>query len=702
MLQRAGGSGGGTGACAGTAGGGRRGARHRDGREPPPGGAMAVSSRAGWVLLAAGALALTGLVTWPLAACLGSCLGEPPDTLLSVYFLSWTAHALTTPGVRLLDASFFAPYGGTLALGDWMPAYALVTIPTTWLTGNPVVAHNVLLLASHTLAALGATHLAWTLTGRLAPALVAGVVFGYAPRLLDEAYNVQTLAVWLFPWLLLALERALERPGWGRAGLVAALWLGLALASLNVFVYATVLAGLFVLAAGTWGGRPLGRGQLLHLGGAGTAALGLVIWVVLAPNRALVREWGLTRDLAEVERYSATLADVVGVPRERLLRHLAGLPAESDHTGLTPGLVVLVLVTTGLVLILRDRAGLGRRLLPYVLLWAAALILALGPTLYTAWGAWPLPYRVLYAAVPGFSASRTPFRFLVFAELGTALLAAVGAARWLAAARPRARGWLVAALLLLILAESVPVPYPGAVPRLDPARVPAVYRWLATQPPETIALGIPIGDWVNVAAAAFHLRRTLNGWSSYLPPHYPALVDAMARFPDARSLALARGAGVDLVLVDRAWLGPGRAAALAAVSDVLRPERAFPTHLVYRLVGGPPSLEPLEVRASVRPASADGPAPVCVTLANPGPGFAPLYPLHRLHLVVERGGTRRDGRPWLPIGLAPGTTHAVCLPWPGPGSGLRVRGEIEGGARAYRFALAADGAPQRLQPAASP
>ena len=62
---------------------------------------------------------------------------------------------------------------------------------------------------------------------------------------------------------------------------------------------------------------------------------------------------------------------------------------------------------------------------------------------------------------------------------------------------------------------------------------------------------------MNIAAGAFHLRRTLNGWSSYLPPHYPELTDAMERFPDARSLALAQGAGVDVVLVDRAGADPG-------------------------------------------------------------------------------------------------------------------------------------------------
>jgi hypothetical protein len=642
-------------------------------------------------LLAAAALALTLVVTWPLAACFGRCLGEPPDTLLSVYFLAWVAHAVLTPGTRVLDASFFAPYTGTLALGDYMPGYAGVSVPVIAATGNPVTAHNVLLVASYTLAAVGATLLAARLVGRLGPAVVAGVAFGYAPRLLDEAYNVQTLAVFWFPWLLLALDAVLARPTAWRAALAAGLWVALAASSLNVFVYATVLAGCFVAAAVTLGGRRLGRAHAVPLAAAGGVAVAVLVWGVLAPNRALVREWGLTRDLAEVERHSATLADLVTVPRERLLRHLAGLDAGPDHTGLGPGLVVLALALVGLVALARNWEGRRPILWPYAVVWASALVLALGPTLQTSWGPLPLPYRILYHGVPGFNASRTPLRFLVFVELGLALLAALGAAWWLASRPPSQRPWLVAALAGLVLVESVAVPYPGTRHRLDPAAVPAVYRWLATQPPRTIALGIPLGDWVNIAAGTFHLRRTLNGWSSYLPPHYAEMASAMERFPDARSLALAQGAGVDVVLVDRAWLTPARVTALAGAAGVLRPDRVFPTHLVYRLQPAPGGLAGVEV------ASWSVPGRHCVRLGNPGPGWVPLYPLHRLHVRAE--GARDGVVRWLPVDLEPGAAHTACVTVPDVRPGDRLAGEVENGARAYRFTVVPDGPGGRLEAA---
>jgi hypothetical protein len=72
------------------------------------------------------ALVLTLAVTWPLAACLGRCIPPPPDSILTVYFLAWAGHALTTPGVRLLDAPMFAPYPHTLPV-DLAPGARHVT-----------------------------------------------------------------------------------------------------------------------------------------------------------------------------------------------------------------------------------------------------------------------------------------------------------------------------------------------------------------------------------------------------------------------------------------------------------------------------------------------------------------------------------------------------------------------------------------------
>lgn len=631
-----------------------------------------------WSAAGAGAAALTLLVTWPLARCLSSCLGPPPDTLLSTYFLAWVARALTTPGVALLDAPMFAPYANTLALGEYLPAYAPIAIPVIALTGNAVVAHGVVLLALYATTALGVYALGRRLLGAGGPAALAGVGFAFSARLLDQSYNLQTMAVAWVPWLLLALERFLDRPSLPRAAALLPLGLGLAMSSMNMFAF-TGVAMLVWLAVTAAQGR-VGLGHLARLAAVGATGAALV-WAYVAPYRKAARDWGLERTLAEVESGAATLAHVARLPPESLLRWAvsgsagAGLPVE----GLLLGFTLAVLAALGLVGVWREPRGRDRVLVPYLAILGASFVLAFGPTLHTVWGALPMPYRALYVFVPGFGAVRTPGRFLLYVDLVLALLAGGGAARLLTRmARPGRTAALVG-LALLLLVESVLVPFPGAVPRLDPAALPEAYRWLRAAPPGTVALGVPMGDWVNVAASALHLRRTVNGWASFEPPRYRDLVAAMEAFPDARTLALVRGVGAHVVLVDRVWLTPDRAARLAEPGSGLHPERVFPTHVLYRLSGpAPPGPERLAAEARI------GGAGPCLALRNAGSDWMPLYPARRLTLAPVGSRDARAAKvAWLPLDLAPGAEHVECL---GSGAPDGLSGTIEGGARRFRFA----------------
>jgi hypothetical protein len=631
-----------------------------------------------WLGLGVAALGLTLVVTWPLATCLGRCLGPPPDSILSVYFLAWVAHALTTPGVRLLDAPMFAPYPGTLVLGDWMPAVAPLAVPTVVLTGNPVVAHNVVLLAFYTAAALGTAVLARQLLGGTGPALVAAVAFAYSPRLLDQAYNLQTLGIAWLPWLCLALERFLARPSWGRVGALVALGLGLALTSPNHLVYAglplaALALGLLAVRDHRVDAAALGRLVVVSLPAAA------ILWGFLAPFRRAVAEWDLGRTLAEAAGNALTLDHVTRPPPEALLRHVVGggATASVPVDGLVQGVTLIALAALGLAGLRRAGPARGCTLGPYGVAGVLALVLAFGPSLATPWGALPLPYRMLYALVPGGAVVRTPGRFVLFVDLVLALLAAAGAA-WTTARVPAGRRTLaMAGLALLVLAESVLVPFPGAVPRLDPARLPDGYRWLARTPPTTVALALPMGDWVNVAASAFHLRRTVNGWSSFLPPRYPELVAAMEGFPDPRSVALVRSLRPDVVLVDRAWLTPERVRGLEAGSG-LGPVGGFRSHLAYRVVAPPPpGVEALEVETTEERTP-------CVVLRNPGPDYVPLYPAHRLRLEAPGvAGGRVAVQGWLPLDLAPGARHVVCVERAERAGA--VHGTITGGGRRYGF-----------------
>jgi hypothetical protein len=626
---------------------------------------------------AAGAVALTLLVTWPLARCLGRCLGPPPDTLVSTYFLAWVARALTTPGVPLLDAPMFAPYPNTLALGEYLPAYAPLAIPVIALTGNPVAAHNVILLVLYAAAALGVYALARHLLGADGPAALAAVAFAFSARLLDQSYNLQTMAIAWVPWLFLALERFVDRPSLLRAALLLPLGLGLALSSMNMLVF-TGVAALVWLGATAVQGRIGWRhlGQLCAVNTLGAALL----WAYAAPYRRAARDWQLERSLAEVEMGATTLVHAARPPPESLLHWiLTGTGSVGPVEGLLLGITVTALALLGLAGLWSERREGERSLVPYVAVGVVALVMAFGPTLQTPSGRVPLPYRALYAFVPGFEAIRTPGRFLQYVDLALALLAGAGARHVLARLPPPGRSAALVAFGVLVLLEAVLIPFPAAVPRMDPAALPEAYRWLRTAPPDTVALGIPMGNWVNVAASALHLRRTVNGWASFEPPRYRELVAAMESFPDVRTLTLVRGTGANVLLIDRAWLTPDRAARLAEPGSGLRAERVFPAHVLYRVAGSPaPGAERL--RVSTRGDASRS----CAVFRNPGSEWLVFYPVRRLSLTAAGSADRHaTTTTWLPLDLAPGADHVACLR---SGAPEGLSGTIEGGSRRLRFA----------------
>jgi hypothetical protein len=536
-------------------------------------------------------------------------------------------------------------------------------------------------------AALGTYALARRLLGADGPAVLAGVGFAFSARLLDQSYNLQTLAVAWGPWLFLALERFVDRPTLGRAALLLPLGLGLALSSMNMFVF-TGVAMLVWLGAAAFQGR-VGLGHVVRLGVVGAPGAAL-LWAYVGPYRKAAQEWQLERTLAEVENGATTLAHAARLPPESLLTWaLSGVPGSVGPVeGIFLGITLTALAAFGLAGLLAQRAEGGRALVPYVAVGGVALVLAFGPTLHTAWGSVSLPYRALYALVPGFGAIRTPARFLQFVDLALALLAGAGAARVLGRAPRSRRTAVLLALVILVLFESILIPFPGAVPRLDPADLPEAYRWLRTAPPGTVALGVPVGDWVNVAASALHLRRTVNGWASFDPPRYRDLVVAMEAFPDARTLALVQGTGANVLLVDRAWLTPARSARLA--ESGLHPERVFPTHVVYRVAGPSPSgFASLQIEARL-----DGARP-CAVVRNAGLGWVTFYPARRLTLEpVGRADTRAAAKTWLPLDLGPGAEHVECL---GPGAADGLRGTIEAGDRRVRFVVKPGDPPEPLR-----
>jgi len=488
---------------------------------------------------------LTLALTWPQVLHPGS-VPDDKDSYFNLWRLAWIAHQLPLDPLRLFDANIFAPLPLTLAFSDAVLLEGLIAAPAIW-AGLPAVhALNALVLASFLACGLGAFLLVRQLTGDAGAAVVAGVIFAFAPYRFDHYHHLELLwAQWL-PLTLWMCHRALES---GR--LAYGLWAGccFALQGLSSIYYAVffavVLAGLLPGLVTTVPGA-LRRRVLVSLA-SGALLAAFVLAPYMLPYRAARTLVG-DRDEGSIRVYSAGPS-----------HYLAPMPSSVAYGAATGGLgspekrLFVGFLPIGLVAIALW-PPVDRRRLAYAL----ALAIAVDGTL----GHRGLLYPFLREHIDVFMGLRVPARFGHLVLLGTSVMAGFGLARLnrrLERLRPRLAGaanWTIGALVVgeyfmwpmaLVPVQTVP----------DDASL-----WLRSQPPGIVAdLPLPrsTADIANDARAAyrstFHWQPLLNGYSGFYPASYVDLWAPVASFPDDRSLAALRGRGVSYLLVRQAGFG---------------------------------------------------------------------------------------------------------------------------------------------------
>lgn len=336
-----------------------------------------------------------------------------------------------------LEAPWRDPYSfqplvePTLVLGGW--PFGLPFWPLHAAFG-PVVAWNVLLLA--TIVAGGLLTYAWlrALALPALPAALGGLAFAIAPyRLAQSSDHLLGWVAIFLPLALLAIERsrAAEGPRARHAwGAVAAL----AVATFGLSGQLHLALGAIALALGYAAAR-FGRSSFAWTaaGVAVTVAVGLVLRFSVIEDAVLAE----TRTLEDVGAYSAEPID--------FLDRFHGAPSEEL---VYLGWLTLGLALVGLVALARSEKSLA------VALGLAALVpilLAFGTNL-------PL-FELARVVVPPFENVRVPGRLMPVADVALAGLAAFGAAvalRRITGRRAQAAG---GALLLLVLADLTIMPF---------------------------------------------------------------------------------------------------------------------------------------------------------------------------------------------------------------------------------------------------
>jgi len=206
------------------------------------------------------------------------------------------------------------------------------------------------------------------------------------------------------------------------------------------------------------------------------------------------------------------------------------------------------------------------------------------------------PFVLLGKLFPPLASIRVSSRVFTIALTGLCVLAGYG---FVALAKKQRRPpALAAALIVLVLIESCPVPL-----LLSPLPGTTIARTLQTVPAGSVVMLLPLkDDELNAGymySAAGHGIQLVNGYSGITPRYYEALDEALGDFPSDRSKGALVQFKVGHVLLDRTKI-PGER--LRAIEEGLQRDGDFSLlsggrdAALYRFNPGTQGLKPVQAR----------------------------------------------------------------------------------------------------------
>jgi hypothetical protein len=460
--------------------------------------------------------------SWPLPLHLANRFtSDPGDPLLNTYLLWWNAHRVPL-SAAYWNAPFYWPMRGTMALSEHLAGLWPITTPLQLLGAPPLLAYNLLVIASTWWAGLAAHAVVRRLTGSTLAAYCGGVAFAYAPYRTSQLAHIQMYACWWIPVTLFALHAYYEerRPRWLALLCVAYLLQGLTNGYYLLFM--PILFGLWIL----WFTRrpELGAAWRVLLTLAVSAGLALPF---LVEYYVVQQAQGLSRNIGEMASYSARPESFFSATP--ILCFWTTRPPATTEQYLFPGVTVLALALAGLIV-----AGKDSRFRFYT---ATAIVMALfcagpAPSLVSISTLWH-PYTLL-AALPGFTGLRVPSRFFMLAALCLAVAAGLSFAA-IERRVPGLRIWLAVVIFAGLAVDGTIAGMPLGVPPPQ----------LAIPEADARVVSLPFEDTRGSVFAMYqsmgHRRPVVNGYTGYMPSHADVITWALRRRDPTVLAELRRG-----------------------------------------------------------------------------------------------------------------------------------------------------------------
>jgi hypothetical protein len=500
-----------------------------------------VSTRRFLVVALAVFTLLTAVMTYPQVLQMSTGIHDDGDPLLVTWVLGWIAHQLPIAPAHLFDANIFYPERNTLAYSETLLLPGIAAAPLRWAGVSGIVIYNLVFLSGFVLSGVGVALLVRRLTGHAGVAIVAGLIFAFAPFRIDHYPHLQLQQTQFIPLALWSFHRLLDR-GRIRDGVILGACVAGQLMSCMYFgifliPYMAVVCGTLLLMD-----RRMPKARLVAL--AVAAAVLIIAMIPVGKAYLNARRVVGERARQEVIEGSATWRNYLAPPDVNAVYGNVFERFRQSERQLFPGFVAVALAIVGLW------PPFSRTRVAYAL----GLLLAFDISL----GFNGLLYGALYDHVLPFRALRIPARMGLIVSFSLAVLAGFGLARIAAWIRtPRLRALALAGLggLMLIEYASKPLQLWQA-----PTRPPEVYADILRDRgdgPTTVLFEFPTSSATDPAYlyySTFHWQTLINGYSGFFPPSYTRMAHAMENFPDERSIDAIKAHGVRYLVVHGEYL----------------------------------------------------------------------------------------------------------------------------------------------------
>ena len=510
-------------------------------------------------------------ITFPLLFKLGMYTTGAGDELLIAWIHSWVIHVLFTNPLSLFNANIYYPYYNSLAFSDLFITGSLLTAPFVYLFSQPIVANNVTFISSLIFLGFSLFLLSYYLTTNYFSSLLSGMLIIFSPATLSNAVQIQMLEIYWVPLSILFFLIFLKT---NKTKFFMLFLMCFLLQFYNSFLPAYfILFSVIIIFLLKWLEEKEKIIIYLHRKNLLLLLISFIFIIPLVvPYFQVSQEFHYTRDLRDSIHFALQPEDLLfpGV-NTRLGTYLIRYIQTNQHSQNNEfkagylGLVFSFLVLLTLGVCFKDRKKLTFNEKGFLTIAFTGLVLSFGPFLHlnrqTIHHPFPipLPYMLFYYVMPGFQGFRNSQRWEMLFIIGIAVVISLVFVRILKRTSIKKQSIIYCLLFIGIIAEFLPFNY---IIVTQKENFPKIYSWMATSPPETPFIILPIYNWnmqpyvgqelYREYYSTIEFRPMVNGYSGFSPPPWQEFIGYMhKKFPDNKSVLKLHALGVRYIIIDK-------------------------------------------------------------------------------------------------------------------------------------------------------